>query len=776
MSTPPTNRPPTPMSARPNQAGPGGGTPAVTLDPVKLVKKYLLVLIAAGVVSVVLGFMLFSVMARVAPSYRSFVIFEAKIPQADIGTVDGTQPLDDGELERFVGTQVNLMKSDAILDAVARNPRLASDAPQYASEFMVNNVPDADAIRNDLKNHVSARAIPETYFIELACTARRPNEAAELTRMLKEAYLNELSRQSNRDANQQRDIIRRSIAEAETRIDALRAQRDRLMQENNIETLDDRSADVSQTLGRITGELVQISLAIEATQVEAERLNEQLESPTGVVYDDELIAGAEMDPRVARTRGQLDSLRTSLKTLRESGFMDAHRDVINVQSAIRASEARMEEIRQVVLRQQFEARIEGAERTLAQLNAQRVELESEREDARLARLDITTVRTEVSDLNRRVLDLEQARANQENKLANLEALAERDAANRVVERFRESIPDGLASPKLKVVGAATVFVIMGLVSGLIVLRELLDQRVKTPADVAMIPRTRIVGVIPSASEDPTKSELLETSFRDSPRGVIAEHFRQLRGQISKRLASTENATLVVIPCSPGSGATSVVTNLGLASAASHSRTLLIDANFRRPRLAEIFKLGDTEGLGDVLKGNTSLDEAIRADVEEHLDVLTAGTKGARVFELLGTRGMADLLAEAKKHYDLIIVDAPPALVAGDGAMMANRADASLLVARAMNEQRGMVARLKNEISESRGEFLGVVVNDVRAAAGGYMRRNIKLTHRYHADAVAEKAPRPKKRKGKGDDSHGGSSNGRAKTTREADDLIPETTS
>ena len=130
--------------------------------------------------------------------------------------------------------------------------------------------------------------------------------------MLKEAYLNELSRQSNRDANQQRDIIRRSIAEAETRIDALRAQRDRLMQENNIETLDDRSADVSQTLGRITGELVQISLAIEATQVEAERLNEQLESPTGVVYDDELIAGAEMDPRVARTRGQLDSLRSSL--------------------------------------------------------------------------------------------------------------------------------------------------------------------------------------------------------------------------------------------------------------------------------------------------------------------------------------------------------------------------------------------------------------------------------------------------------------------------------
>ena len=769
MTTAPAARPPMTVPARAPGASPApSGMPAVTLDPIKLIKKYLWVLVGAGIFGAILGVVIYIVMSRVAPSFRSFAMFEARVPKVDMGQAPGTERLDEDEMARFIGSQVSLMRSDAILEAVAQNPRLVTDAPRYASKFMIGGVPDTQAIRKDLKTRVSARALPDTYFIELACSYRNPQEATVLTGLVKTAYIRQLQTQANREANQQKDIIKRTISDAESQIASLQARRERLVQEGNFDTLDDRSTDVAQTLSRVTNELVELQLAIEATRVQLGRYEAQLNSPTGVTYDDELIAIAERDPRIQRARGQLDDLQTSLRTLRESGFSDEHRDVVNIQSAIRAAEARMEESRQTVYRQQFEGQVESTRRTIAQLDAQRADLESEREKARQSRNELTRLATTVDDLSRRIGEFEAQRTSYETDLKNLEALSSRDAANRIVELFPERVPDERSSPKIKVVGPATVFLVMGLVSGLIVLRELLDQRVKTPADVAMIPRTRIVGVIPSSGEDPTKAKQIETVFRDEPRGVLAESFRQLRGQITKRLAAVESPAVVFIPCSPGSGATTMVANSALAFAASDVRTLVIDANFRRPRLDSVFGLPAGAGLGDVLKGTATLESAVHTGVQPNLDVLTAGSPELRVFELLSTGAMAALIARAKTEYDMILIDAPPALVAGDGAMMANRADASILVARAMNEKRGMVARLKNEISESRGEFLGVVVNDVRAAAGGYMKRNIKLTHRYHSeqdDASANTSPPRRKPKAP--------SKGATKDRDEADDLIPD---
>jgi Mrp family chromosome partitioning ATPase len=93
--------------------------------------------------------------------------------------------------------------------------------------------------------------------------------------------------------------------------------------------------------------------------------------------------------------------------------------------------------------------------------------------------------------------------------------------------------------------------------------------------------------------------------------------------------------------------------------------------------------------------------------------------------------MSSLLAAASAKYDLVLIDTAPAIVAGDGLALSQRCDATLLVVRAFGEKRGLVARIRNELSESRGEFLGVLVNSVRASAGGYLRGNFRATQEYH---------------------------------------------
>jgi capsular exopolysaccharide synthesis family protein len=261
-------------------------------------------------------------------------------------------------------------------------------------------------------------------------------------------------------------------------------------------------------------------------------------------------------------------------------------------------------------------------------------------------------------------------------------------------------------------------------------RELIDQRVKGPADIGIIPRTRLLGWIPDAAEDPESGGATETAFRDRGKGVVAESFRQLRAVMLKRANQTGHKTVVIMSGLPGSGTTTVACNMALAAVAADRRVLLIDANLRRPGIHKVFAMNEAPGLADVLAKQSTLAGTIQKTAVDSLDVLSAGTKAARVVERLSTDGMSDLLAKARDEYDLILIDVAPAIVAGDGVALAGRCDASILVVRAFGEKRGMVARVKNELTDSRGEFLGVIVNAVRAATGGYLKGNIKTAAEY----------------------------------------------
>ena len=99
--------------------------------------------------------------------------------------------------------------------------------------------------------------------------------------------------------------------------------------------------------------------------------------------------------------------------------------------------------------------------------------------------------------------------------------------------------------------------------------------------------------------------------------------------------------------------------------------------------------------------------------------------------------MGQILAQASSEYDCVILDVAPAIVAGDAQTIATHVDATILVARALQEKRGQIARLKGELSDTRAEFLGVLVNGVKSSAGGYMRKNIRTSHKYHAEETPQ---------------------------------------
>jgi capsular exopolysaccharide synthesis family protein len=241
---------------------------------------------------------------------------------------------------------------------------------------------------------------------------------------------------------------------------------------------------------------------------------------------------------------------------------------------------------------------------------------------------------------------------------------------------------------------------------------------------------RILGWLPSTDEDPVNTGPAETIFRDHSTGVVAEGFRKIRATIAKRLSASGHRSILFFSGMPESGATSVATNTAMAFASSDKRVLLIDANFRRPDLHRVFGLQESPGFADSLATGRDIRQIVQATTVPNLDLLAAGGKEHRVYERLATQSVTDILDAARNVYDIIIIDAAPFVVAGDCMALAHRVDATVLVVRATVETRGLVSRIRNELAEVRSEFLGVLVNAVKSAPGGYLKGNIKTAAGY----------------------------------------------
>ena len=189
-------------------------------------------------------------------------------------------------------------------------------------------------------------------------------------------------------------------------------------------------------------------------------------------------------------------------------------------------------------------------------------------------------------------------------------------------------------------------------------------------------------------------------------------------------------TIACLSALPEAGTTAFVTNLADSVAASGRKVLVVDANFRRSHLAAAMGVEPgVAGLGDLLRGRNTVSEVIRS-AQGGVDIVTAGTSENRVFELFSTPAFDAFLRDASANYDLVVIDVPPMVVAGDALTIANRVDGTVLVVRAFQEQRGLVQRVVSQLGDVRAQLIGVVLNRPRNTAGGYLRKNYEAMAAY----------------------------------------------
>lgn len=736
-----------PQPARPApQAPPAAHTPVggATVDPVKLVMRNKWALAGATAGGLVFGAASHFAFMYIYPIYKPRAVFECNQPVSDPYKPTGAAgTVSQEEVMTFMQTAVRIMTSDEVLERVANSPKLEQEAPHWIKAFKNSDgTYDTNAIFKQLVWDVKAKTVPQTRLIELSFSWTRPEDASAIVRLVMNEYVDLVRRRNDDEFKEQTLALKKGIDDSTQEIANLTVKRRTMIRDKGIDSTDPRLSDATMRMELLGRQRSQLNAELEDIRTRISIREEQQNDPSGSIrYPEEIKVKASRDPQIMDIQQQITVWESLLDGLRRNGIAPEHRQYKVAQAKLESFRQTLEQAQEFLWNREFLSDLEILKQQQQSFQNQLNTLELERKSTKTQQTEITQVVSELTDIDEKMKSLEFQMNSSKEKLKEFNAIQAMPTAVRI--RSLQStirVPKEPIFPRLVFMVPAGAILGLGLVGGFIVLREVVDQRVKGPSDITVLPRTRLLGWVADAAEDPAGPGVVETAFRDGPRGVIAENFRQIRSTLLKRLDVAGHKTVLIAGCMPSSGSTSIASNLALAFAASGRSVLVIDANFRRPALHRVFGISEGPGLGDVLNGTTPLDSAAQSVATvPNLKVLTAGSKTSRVYEALAAESMAKLLQDVRTKYDLVLVDVAPAVVSGDAATLATKTDASVLVARAFSDKRGMVARIKNELSEARGEFMGVIVNGVKSAAGGYLKGNIKATSEYHDDAPAPTA-------------------------------------
>jgi protein-tyrosine kinase len=197
-----------------------------------------------------------------------------------------------------------------------------------------------------------------------------------------------------------------------------------------------------------------------------------------------------------------------------------------------------------------------------------------------------------------------------------------------------------------------------------------------------------------------------------PNCAAVEHLRVLRSQLMLRWFENDarQAALAVVSPGSGEGRSYITANLAVLFSQLGKRTLLIDADLRRPRQHHIFGLPGRIGLSGVLAGRIGWDAVCEIKGLPDLWVLPAGAIPPNPQELLARPGFAKLIQALRSSYDVILVDTPAAENCADASTIATRAGAALMLACRDATSVPRVASLAEELRQFGVTIVGAVLN------------------------------------------------------------------
>jgi len=229
---------------------------------------------------------------------------------------------------------------------------------------------------------------------------------------------------------------------------------------------------------------------------------------------------------------------------------------------------------------------------------------------------------------------------------------------------------------------------------------------------------------PIASKGKTAAEIPELvrfgqKVHLDSKSVAAEAYRTIRTAVFFGAPKEDARAIHITSPAPGDGKSTLVSNLAIAMAQAGQRTLVIDADFRKPVQHKIFEIDNGKGVSSVLAGRDTIEQAVRPGGVDGLDIMACGPEVPNPSELLNSDVFNEMLKKLTERYDRVIIDSPPVGPVADAQILAAFCDVTVLVLRAEKSTRRQAQHARDGLLSVGAQLLGAVVNDVQQKHGQY---------------------------------------------------------
>lgn len=260
---------------------------------------------------------------------------------------------------------------------------------------------------------------------------------------------------------------------------------------------------------------------------------------------------------------------------------------------------------------------------------------------------------------------------------------------------------------------------LGLLGGLVLglsaaaLREALDTTIKDELDVQDTIGLPTLAAVPTNSDVAT-APLLGQAHTNP---MWAESYRKLRTNLSYLDPDNPPRVMLVASALPGDGKTLTAANLAASLAQSGKRSVLVEADLRRPSIGRLLGLVPDVGVTTAVAGKAGLEVVTQSAGD--FDVITSGPIPPNPSEMLGSHAFQDIIAKLRESYDNVIIDSPPLIAVTDAAVVAAVADAVILVCRSKRTKRPELRRALLGLRAVDANVVGVVLNQVPSSSGSH---------------------------------------------------------
>ncbi len=352
------------------------------------------------------------------------------------------------------------------------------------------------------------------------------------------------------------------------------------------------------------------------------------------------------------------------------------------------------------------------------------QMDSLQADIQATQTHLDQIGTPLTDSDRAEVDrlqtnLTQLKASYANVLQSYEQLrlAEAQSVSNVTQTEPATPPLDPIRPRtlLNTLLAAVVGGMLAL--GVVFLIDYLDDTVKSPDQVARELGLPVLGTI---AEIPNNHAEQHVHVAENPRSPVAEAFRALRTNIQFAGVDTPIRSLLITSPGPEVGKSTVTTNLGAVMAHGGRKTLIVEADLRRPRIHKLLGITRQRGLSDLfVEKKLKPEDVLQATSVDGLSAISSGSLPPNPAELLASARMSQILEAALAHHDIVLLDSSPAAVVTDPVVLSEKVDAVLLVIEPGKTELDAALQAVTALRRAGANLIGVVFNNVSLDRAGY---------------------------------------------------------